>query len=69
MGRGARDLTAAVLPDMEEALGKHPESMVARNNLAHWAGETGDVAAAQHFYAKLLTDIEQVLGAQPYRRR
>jgi Tetratricopeptide repeat len=58
-------LTAALLPAIEQVLGtEHPETMSARNNLAHLIGVTGNRARARYLYAELLADAKQVLGDQ-----
>jgi hypothetical protein len=40
----------------------HPDTLMTRANLAHWAGEAGDPAAAQNLFAELLPVRERVSG-------
>jgi hypothetical protein len=40
----------------------HPDTLVARADLASWRGEAGDVTGAAAAYEELLTDEERVLG-------
>ena len=66
--RAARDLCAAILPVRRTAFGaEHPETLLLRENVAHWTGVAGDPAAARDQYAELLTDCERALG--PEHRR
>ncbi len=59
----ARELLAALLPDVVRVLGPdHPDTLVTRNNLASWTGEVGDPAGARDQLAALLPDKERVLG-------
>jgi Tetratricopeptide repeat len=59
----ARDLLAALLPDMERAVGPHhPDTLTTRANLAHWTGQAGEPAKARDLHAALLPDRERVLG-------
>jgi len=59
----ARDLYAALLPDLVRVLGPdHPHTLTARGNLAARTGETGDPATARDVYAALLPDMVRVLG-------
>ena len=61
----ARDLYAALLPDLERVSGaEHPETLTARGNLARWTGQAGDAAAARDLYAALLPLRERVSGAE-----
>jgi NB-ARC domain. len=41
---------------------EHPNTLIARANLAYWTGVTGDAAAARDQYAALLPITERVLG-------
>jgi Tetratricopeptide repeat len=43
---------------------EHPDTLVARANLARWTGEAGDVAGARDQFAALLTVDERVLGPE-----
>ena len=46
---------------------EHPDTLIARANLAAWTGEAGDAAAARDNYAAMLPVQERVLGAEhPY---
>jgi Tetratricopeptide repeat len=40
----------------------HPDTLAARHELAHWAGEAGDAAGARDQFAALLPVIERVFG-------
>ncbi|MFF3129226.1 tetratricopeptide repeat protein [Streptomyces sp. NPDC057908] len=40
----------------------HPDTLTARNNLAHWRGEAGDAAGAAVAFEELLADRLRVLG-------
>jgi hypothetical protein len=60
---GARDLFAALLPDVERVLGPdHPETLIARGHHARWTGRAGSAAGALDLFAALLPDLERVLG-------
>ncbi len=60
---GARDLFAALLPDMDRVLGPdHPETLNTRHELARCTGQTGDAAGARDQLAALLPVRERVLG-------
>jgi hypothetical protein len=49
----------------DEAYGaEHPDTLIARGNLAGWTGEAGDPAAARDQYAELLPVRERVLGPE-----
>jgi hypothetical protein len=49
----------------DEALGPdHPDTLIARHELANWTGEAGDAAGARDQYAALLPVIEWVLGPE-----
>ena len=43
---------------------EHPDTLAARDNLAHWTGEAGDAAGARDQYAALLPIHERVLGPE-----
>jgi hypothetical protein len=43
---------------------EHPDTLAARANLAYWAGEAGDAAAARDQFAALLPVRERVSGAE-----
>ena len=61
---GARELFAALLPDMVRVLGAdHPSTLATRHNVASLMGKTGDVAGALELVAALLPDMVRVLGA------
>ncbi|MET8853500.1 tetratricopeptide repeat protein [Amycolatopsis sp. NPDC004625] len=46
-----------------EQLGSdHPDTLIARGNLARWQGEAGDPAGAAAAFERLLTDTVRVLG-------
>ena len=46
---------------------EHPDTLIARANLARWTGEAGDAAAARDQYAALLPIQERFLAAEhPY---
>ena len=61
----ARDLERRIADAVERVLGaEHPDTLIARGNLARWTGEAGDAAAARGQYAALLPVIERVLGAE-----
>ncbi|MEU3024889.1 tetratricopeptide repeat protein, partial [Nocardiopsis alba] len=40
----------------------HSHTLITRNNLAHWRGETGDTESAAHAFEQLLTDRLRILG-------
>ncbi|WP_063892372.1 tetratricopeptide repeat protein, partial [Streptomyces sp. NRRL WC-3605] len=42
----------------------HPETLIARNQVAMWRGEAGDVAGAVTAYEELLADRQRVLGPE-----
>ncbi len=49
----------------ERVLGpEHPETLIARANLADWTGEAGDAAGARDLFAALLPMRERVLGRE-----
>ena len=61
----ARDLFAALLPDLVQVLGpEHPGTLAARGGLARWTGEAGDPAGARDQLAALLPVLERVLGPE-----
>ncbi len=41
---------------------EHPDTLIARHNLAAWTGEAGDAARARDQYAALVPIRERVLG-------
>jgi len=43
---------------------KHRDTLNARSNAAHWAGEAGNAAGARDQYAALLPIVERVLGPE-----
>ena len=58
-----RDRWAGWLPALTAALGDdHPDTLAARDNLAHWRGEAGDAAGAVAEFEALLADRVRVLG-------
>ena len=60
---GARDLFAALLPDLVRVLGPdHRGTLATRNNLAMWTGQAGGAAGARGLFAALLPDQIRVLG-------
>jgi hypothetical protein len=61
----ARDLQRRVLDTQERNLGpEHPDTLIARGNLAVWTGDAGDPAAARDLLAALLPVRERVLGPE-----
>ncbi|WP_433201981.1 tetratricopeptide repeat protein [Nocardia sp. CA-107356] len=59
-----RDLWAAWIPTFEHSVGpEHPDTLTARNNLAFWRGESGDLATATVEHQNLLAESIRVLGA------
>ena len=61
----ARDLQQRVLDAREQVLGpEHPDTLMARHELASWTGEAGDPAAARDLFAGLLPVRERVLGPE-----
>ncbi|MFX0576807.1 tetratricopeptide repeat protein [Nocardia nepalensis] len=59
-----RDLWAAWIPTFEQSVGPdHPDTLTARNNLAFWRGESGDLAGATAEHQNLLAESIRVLGA------
>ncbi len=51
------------LPRIERVLGPDaPDTLLTRNNIAYWTGETGDAAEALRLFQELLRDQERVLG-------
>ena len=61
----ARDLQWRVLAAREQTLDpKHPDTLIARRNLAHWTGQAGDRAGARDQGWALLPVIAWVLGAE-----
>jgi len=61
----ARDLQRRILGVREQMLGpEHPETLIARRNLARWTGRAGDAAEALRQGEALLPVIERVLGAE-----
>jgi hypothetical protein len=63
----ARDLfqLMADAHDEDDAYGpEHPDTLLARGNLAHWTGAAGDPAAARDQYAALLPIRERVSGPE-----
>ena len=54
----ARELFAALLPDVEQVLGPdHPETLKARASHARWTGQAGDPGLARDLFAALLPDV------------
>ena len=52
------------MPVHKRVLGaEHPETLIARSNLAPWTGRSGDAAAARDQFAALLPVSERILGA------
>ena len=50
---------------LERVLGpEHPDTLIARHDLAYWTGEAGDPAAARDLFAELLPVRERVLGPE-----
>lgn len=61
----ARDLQRSVLAAREQTLDpKHPDTLTARRNLAHWTGQAGDPAAALNQGWALLPVTAWVRGAE-----
>jgi hypothetical protein len=61
----ARDLLAALLPDLEHVSGTgHPDTLTARASLAYWTGRAGNPGAARDLAAALLPDLEDVSGTE-----
>jgi hypothetical protein len=59
----ARDHCQILTSSTTSRLGpKHPDTLAARNNLAHWRGEAGDAAGAATATAAVLDDQIRVLG-------
>ncbi|WP_433525638.1 tetratricopeptide repeat protein [Nocardia pseudovaccinii] len=59
-----RDLWAAWIPSFESAVGPdHSDTLTARNNLAFWRGESGDLATAITEHQELLAERIRALGA------
>ena len=68
-GRGTRPPPgtqfADLLPLRERVLGpEHPDTLIARANLARFTGQAGILAAARDQYADLLPVEERVLGPE-----
>ncbi|MEV4020352.1 FxSxx-COOH system tetratricopeptide repeat protein [Nonomuraea angiospora] len=63
--RTATTLTREIHHALEASLGaEHPDTLVARDDLAIWTGEAGDAAAARDQLTTLLSINEHVLGAE-----
>jgi len=61
----AMELYQGVFEARARALGpEHPDTLIARSNLAWWTGETGNVAGARDECAALLPVIERALGPE-----
>jgi Domain of unknown function (DUF4062)/Tetratricopeptide repeat len=63
----ARDLCRLIADahGEDDAYGpEHPDTLVARANLAYWTGEAGDAAGARDQFAVLLPIQEQVMGPE-----
>ena len=61
----AMELYRGVFEARARALGpEHPDTLIARSNLAWWTGETGNVAGARDECAVLLPVIERALGPE-----
>ena len=61
----AMELYQGVFEAWARALGpEHPDTLIARSNLAWWTGETGNVAGARDECAALLPVIERALGPE-----
>ena len=61
----AMELFRGVFEARARALGpEHPDTLIARSNLAWWTGETGNVARARDECAALLPVIERALGPE-----
>ena len=63
----ARDLSQSITDaySHDDAYGpEHPDTLTARQNLAHWTGQAGDPAAARDQFAGLLPVRERVLGPE-----
>jgi hypothetical protein len=43
---------------------EHPDTLIARANLAYWTGEAGDAAGARDQFAALLPTVERVSGPE-----
>ncbi|HYS38105.1 MAG TPA: tetratricopeptide repeat protein, partial [Pseudonocardiaceae bacterium] len=61
--KAATDYFAGLSEVAVDYLGSdHPDTLVSRNNLAHWRGEAGDAAGAAEAFEALLADQLRVLG-------
>ena len=63
----AREMSLQIADTYDQDPGygpEHVDSLVARNNLAHWTGQAGDPAGARDLFAQLLSLSERVLGAE-----
>ena len=64
----ARELFAALLPDVEGVLGSdHPETLKARASHARWTGEAGEAGRARDLFATLLPDVTSRARPRPPR--
>jgi len=60
---GARDLSAALLSVREQVSGPdHPDTLIARHELARWTEQAGDAVGAWRLYAGLLLVVERCLA-------
>jgi Tetratricopeptide repeat len=61
----ARDQFAALVPVRERVSGpEHPDTLIVRQELAHWTGVTGNWADARDQYAALVPACERVSGPE-----
>jgi hypothetical protein len=61
----ARDLYRGVVGGRAKVIGpEHPDTLMARGNLAYWTGEAGDAPGARDQYAALLPIEERVNGPE-----
>jgi hypothetical protein len=59
----ARDHYRLLVENTTQYLGPdHPDTLIARNDLAYWRGEAGDAAGAVRAFDELLADHVRVLG-------
>ena len=65
MQPGPATSSPTLLPIRERVLGtEHPDTLIARHELAYWTGEAGDAAGARDQFADLLPIRERVQGTE-----
>ena len=65
MRPGPATSTPRCCPCVSGCLGpEHPDTLMARGNLAHLTGQAGDAAVARDQFAALLPVVERVLGPE-----